>query len=177
MAGLEGESLRESVRWAMESVGLDFEDFKDRPVFALSGGEKRKVALAGVLAMKPQILLLDEPTAGLDPRSRSELWDTLRRLNGNGMSLVIATHSMDEAAATADRIYVLAGGAVLMKGIAEEIFSQSERLEALSLGVPFSQDLMRALRDRGWHVPPSALNIVDAERAVVDYLSAGRTNR
>lgn len=170
--GLRGAELRERVRWAMEWVGLDFEQYKDRPVFALSGGERRKVGLAGVLALKPSILLLDEPTAGLDPVARDELLIQLQTLHAEGLTLVIATHNMDDVAALAERVYVLAGGLVALSGETRAVFAQVERLRALSLDVPFAAALMAALRARGVDVSPDALSLDDAEVAILAHFGA-----
>ena len=102
-AGLSREEVRASVRWAMEQVGLGFEEYKDRRSFALSGGERKKVALASILARRPEILLLDEPLAGLDPRSRDELLAGLRRLAGLGLTILVSSHQMDDLAGLVER--------------------------------------------------------------------------
>lgn len=170
--GLRGRELRERVRWAMEWVGLDFEQYKDRPVFALSGGERRKVGLAGVLALKPQILLLDEPTAGLDPVARAELLDQLQALQAEGVTLVLATHNMDDVAALAERVYVLAGGQVVLSGATRALFAQVDRLRELSLDVPFAVSLGAALRARGVDVPPDALGLDEVEAAILAHFGA-----
>lgn len=126
--GLSGEALREAVRWAMEAVGLDFAGFKDRLTWRLSGGQRRKVALAGVLALRPKVLVLDEPTAGLDPASRLELLALLRALHGQGMALVVASHNMADMAALTERLTVLQGGRVVATGPTAQVLAEREAL-------------------------------------------------
>ena len=130
----------------------------------------RKAALAGVLALRPRILLLDEPTSGLDPQTRSEVWRCLLSLNGKGVTLVIATHNMDEAAMLAHRIYVLNEGKIAMQGGTRNVFGESEKLESLGLGVPFTASLMAALRKRGWEIP----SLVRPGRVKPDHARPGR---
>jgi energy-coupling factor transport system ATP-binding protein len=135
--GLKGKELARRVKWAMDLAGLPFSLFRDRPVYALSGGEKRKAALAGVLALKGDVLLLDEPSAGLDPLSRRELHRILLDLQKQGTSLVIATHDMDEAALLAHQVLLMNGGKVLLSGPPAEVFSQAARLKEAGLEAPF----------------------------------------
>jgi energy-coupling factor transport system ATP-binding protein len=171
LVGLGRDELRERVRWAMELVGLDFEGYKDRPVITLSGGERRKVGLAGVLALRPEVLLLDEPTAGLDPAARRDLLQRLSRLRAEGMTLVVATHNMDDVAALADRVYVLDRGCVALQGTTRQVYAQAERLRALGLDVPWVTSLMTALYDRGLPVPLDVLTSEEAEDVLVEVLS------
>jgi energy-coupling factor transporter ATPase len=137
--GLKGKELAHRVKDSMELAGLSFIDFKDRPVHALSGGEKRKAAIAGVLAMKPSVLLMDEPSAGLDPLSRDELYRMMEELKAQGTAIVLSTHDMDEAYSLGDRIFLLDKGILLTQGTADEIFSQSDLLKKHGLGLPFVQ--------------------------------------
>ena len=166
-AGLRGVELRERVQWAMELVGLDFQGYKDRLAGTLSGGERRKAGLAGVLALRPAILLLDEPTAGLDPAARNDLLAQLTVLHKQGVTMVIATHNMDDVAALADSVYVLAEGRVALHGSPREVFAQVEALEALGLSVPSVVSVMVALRARGLGVPLGVLDLDEAEAAIV----------
>jgi energy-coupling factor transport system ATP-binding protein len=157
---LKGEpNLRETVRWAMEMVGLDFEGFKDRLTFTLSGGERRKVALASILAMRPQVLLLDEPSAGLDPLSRREVLANLRRLKSQGITLVLSSHHMEDIAEMADRVTVLDRGRDVMQGSSEGIFSSVEQLESYGLEPPLVATVAAAMRARGWPLPPCTLRV------------------
>ncbi len=150
LQGLPRPELRERVRRAMTLVGLDFDAYKDRFTFNLSGGEKRKVALASVLAMEPRLLLLDEPTAGLDPASRSELLDRLAGLREAGITLVISSHCMEDLAALTERLTVLSEGREAFGGAVSEVFTRGDELRALRLDVPPATRLAEALQARGW---------------------------
>lgn len=135
--GIERPERRERVRWAMEMVGLDFDMFKDRLTLSLSGGEMRKVAVAGVLALKPEVLVLDESTSGLDPSSRREMLSRLDRLHREeGTTLVLVSPSMEEIAGHVDRVHVLENGSTVMHGSVREVFAQPERLRQYGLDVP-----------------------------------------
>ncbi len=148
--GMEREERRERVKWAMEMVGLDFEKFKDRFTFSLSGGEMRKAALAGVLALKPEMLILDESTSGVDPRSRKELLERLLMLHKeHGLTLVFVSPNMEDMAGLVDRIYVLDEGRTVMSGTTREIFSQPEELRRHGLGVPQVAEVAHELVARG----------------------------
>jgi energy-coupling factor transporter ATPase len=173
LAGLEGRELRQRVQWAMEAVGLDFALFKDRPTFALSGGERRRAGLAGVLAMKPEVLLLDEPSAGLDPAGHEDLMERLAELRDEGMTLVIATHEMDDAASLADRLYVLEEGRVRISGRPEQVFADRETLASCGLRQPTTVALMSELRCLGVAVPLTALTVDEAERILRSLLEIG----
>ncbi|MBU0493417.1 MAG: ATP-binding cassette domain-containing protein [Chloroflexi bacterium] len=145
--GLDREAVRERVSWAMKMAGLPFLAYKDRFTQSLSGGEQRKAALAGVLALRPRVLLLDEPTAGLDPQARRVLLATLRHLNQQeGVTLVIATHAMEDVAALAHRAYVLNRGQIVAAGPPRQLFQEPDRLTALGLEVPEVTALMHRLR-------------------------------
>ncbi len=173
--GLRGEELRERVREAMGAVGLPFEAFKDRPLYSLSGGEKRRVALAGVLAIKPEILVLDEPTAGLDPQGHQDIVERITTLQRDwGTTLVIVSHNMEEIARLCDRVYVLANGKTILSGTPREVFSQPERLIELGLGVPQVTAAMQALHNRGLGVRTDMLTVDEAERAIVELAPEGR---
>jgi len=135
--GLERPERRERVRWAMEMVGLDFAAFKDRFTVSLSGGEMRKVALAGVLALKPEVLILDESTSGLDPRSRRDMLARLSALHHDeALTLVFVSPSMEEIAGLVDRVYVMDQGRIALHGPTREVFAQADRLRQCGLDVP-----------------------------------------
>lgn len=150
---LSREEVRARVRKAMEAVGLGFEEYKDRLTFSLSGGEKRRVVLAGVLALEPEVLVLDEPTAGLDPVGRQQLLDTLRVLHQQGVTLVIISHNMEELASICHRLYVIADGRTVLEGAPGQIFGQTATLRQLGLDVPAVTQVMEALTQRNLIAP------------------------
>ncbi len=164
--------VAERVDEALHAVGLDPSRFGDRSPFALSGGEMRRVALAGVLAMRPTVLVLDEPTAGLDPRGKEEILARLELLHRQGLAVVVITHNMDEVARLADRVVVLAEGRVVMTGSPAEIFRRDEDLRRVGLGLPQAARLVRALRARGLPVA-DALTMSAARAAIVAAVRAG----
>jgi len=157
----ERETLRQTVQLAMEMVGLDFETFKDRLTFTLSGGERRKVALASLIAMHPQVLLLDEPTAGLDPRSRNETLRSLEKLRQQGLTLVLSSHHMEDIAELSDSLTVLHKGRTLLDGAAEEVYSNVSLLEEHGLEAPLVTRAAVRLRELGWDIPRCILRIGD----------------
>lgn len=170
--GLPLKEVRERVKWAMDVVGLDFEEMKDRQTFALSGGQKRKVALAGILALKPKILVLDEPTAGLDPRSRKELLDKIKRLNKEEkLTVVFVSHNMEEVAMLADRIYVMAGGTDVLSGTPKEIFTDKEKLQRHQIGTPETVQVLYKLTDLGYQVKTDAFSITEAADEIIKVLA------
>ncbi|MBX6394717.1 MAG: energy-coupling factor transporter ATPase [Alicyclobacillaceae bacterium] len=147
--GLPIDEVRERVRWALEVVGIPFE-WKDRPVYALSGGQRRKVAIAGVLALKPEVLVLDEPTAGLDPRSRDELLGHLLRLNREEkLTLIFITHNLTEVARFADQVILMQRGTAVWSGPPEELFSDPDRCARWHVGVPPHVEVLHRLWQRG----------------------------
>jgi energy-coupling factor transporter ATPase len=157
----EKEHLKEKVQQAMEKVGLDFEKFKDRLIFTLSGGERRKVALACTLALEPKILLLDEPTAGLDPSSRRSLMKYLLRLREQGVTLLLSSHQMEDMALITDELTVMDHGDDVITGSTREVFSQSKRLFNLGLETPAATTTARMLAERGLPVSQGVLNADD----------------
>lgn len=169
----DGANLRETVRWAMDMVGLDFEGFKDRLTFTLSGGEKRKVTLASTLAMRPQVLLLDEPSAGLDPLSRREVLANLSMLQSQGITLVLSSHHMEDVAELADNVTVLDQGRDVMQGNNETIFSSVEQLESYGLEPPIVAKVAAMMRSRGWPLPPCTLRVGDFVKCISEILEAG----
>jgi energy-coupling factor transport system ATP-binding protein len=167
---LPHDEVRERVRQAMEAVGLPFE-YKDRLTSELSQGEKRRLALAGVLAMQPQVLVLDEPTAGLDPQGRRDLLRTLGQwrttngpaepVSGRAHTMVLASHNMEDIAALCTRVYVLVNGVMVLDGTPREVFAQPEMLIEHGLTVPTVTEVMLLLRQRGY--PVSAAVLTDEE--------------
>lgn len=162
---LSREEVRARVRKAMTAVGLDFDEFKDRLTFALSGGQMRRVAIAGVLALEPTVLVLDEPTAGLDPQGRAHLMEHLLALHQTGITLVIISHNMDELAAICDRLYVLADGRTVMQGTPAQVFAQPDQLRQLGLDVPMATAVVEELRAAG--LVETGETVYTLERAIV----------
>ena len=152
--GLSKEEIGERVRYAMDCVHLDFEKYSERSPFELSGGQMRRVAIAGVLAMKPAVLILDEPTAGLDPRGRDRILTMLEELHAReNVTIVMVSHSMDDMARLATRLVVMAEGKILASGTPREIFAQEDMMVSAGLGVPEAARLCRALRAKGLDLP------------------------
>jgi energy-coupling factor transporter ATPase len=172
--GLDQGAVRERVRWAMEMVGLPFLAYKDRFTQGLSGGERRKAALAGVLALGPRLLLLDEPTSGLDPQSRQSLVDTLRRLNcEEGMTLLMVTHAMEDVVALADRAVVLDGGRVVAEATPRQLFSDPGLPVRHGLEPPAVAMLMHQLRAAGAAVRTDVMSVDEAVLALSAALAGG----
>jgi energy-coupling factor transport system ATP-binding protein len=172
--GLPLKEVRERVKWAMDVVGLDFEEMKDRQTFALSGGQKRKVALAGILALKPKILVLDEPTAGLDPRSRNELLDKIKYLNKEEkLTVVFVSHNMEEVAYLADRVYVMADGTDVLTGTPKDIFTDKDKLQRYQIGTPETVQVLYRLNDLGYDVNTAAFTIDEASNEISKVLAGG----
>lgn len=164
MLGREG--LRERVKWAMELVGLDFEEYKDRVSSTLSGGEQRKVALAASLAVKPSLLVLDEPTAGLDPHSRQMLLANLRRLHDEGVQILFSSHNMDDIASMVQNLTILSRGRTLVTQPIHQVFTDREMLLEAGLEQPTSVRLAQALRYHGWPVSRTAVTLPDIQKEI-----------
>jgi energy-coupling factor transport system ATP-binding protein len=148
---------------ALAAVGLDEPGIAARSPFALSGGQMRRVAIAGVLAMSPQVLVLDEPAAGLDPQGRSEILGQVKRLHAErGITVILISHNMEEVARLAERLLVFAGGRLVMDGSPAEVFSRGGELRQLGLDVPAGAQALEALRQLGWDLPASAGGVDEA---------------
>jgi energy-coupling factor transport system ATP-binding protein len=151
--GLGKDEVAARVAWALEMVGLDSEEMGERVPFTLSGGEVRRVALAGVLAMRPEVLILDEPTAGLDPQGRRELLEQMRRWQEEvGMTLILVSHDLDELARVVERVVLLDDGRAATDGSARRVLSDGPLLRAAGLDVPQPVALLHMLREAGWDV-------------------------
>ncbi|RYL92557.1 energy-coupling factor transporter ATPase [Sporolactobacillus sp. THM7-4] len=170
--GLPLNEVRKRVKWAMEMVGLSFNEMKDRPTYALSGGQKRKVALAGVLALKPEILVLDEPTAGLDPYSKNELLEKIKKLNREEkITVIFISHNLEEVSFLAHRLYVLANGKNLVDGTPNDLFSNKEILEKYKIGTPDSVDILYKLKDAGFSINPRLFDVSCVAAQIFSILS------
>ena len=171
--GLAADEVERRVLAALSAVGLD-ESVLDKSPFALSGGQKRRVAIAGVMAMEPEVLILDEPTAGLDPRGRESILQMLREYHETrGSTVVLVSHSMEEIARNAQRIIVLSDGGVCMEGTPAEVFARADELEAVGLDVPQSTKIAAALRRRGMAVEGSIFTVDALERAILPKKEVG----
>jgi energy-coupling factor transport system ATP-binding protein len=171
--GLPPDVRRERVRWAMEMVGLDFDHFKNRFTFSLSGGERRKVAIAGVLALRPRILVLDESTSGIDPSGRKDLLDRIADLRrAHGVTLVFVSSNMEEVASLVDRIYIVENGRTVMSGTARDVFARPEVLAGYGLGVPAVSAVADALVKTGVPMPRMPLTVSEAAEDVWKILSS-----
>lgn len=173
--GLNEKQVDESVRWACQLVGLDYERMKTKSPFELSGGQKRRVAIAGVLAMKPEFLILDEPTAGLDPVGRDEILAQIYRLyQEENMTIVLVTHSMEDIAKLATRIVVIDSGKILMDDTPKKVFEEKETLSRIGLAVPQVTDVMHALKKRGYAVRTDCITVQEAFEEIKRWLEEQR---
>lgn len=167
--GLDGDETDRRVRRAAEFVGLSEEHLKKSP-FDLSGGEKRRAAIAGVMAMEPEVLILDEPTAGLDPRGREIILSLVRTYREQtGSTVILVSHSMEDVAKTADKVLVLNRSRVAMFGTVPEVYSRTDELEEMGLSVPQITKIFRALHDRGFDVSPSVFTVSQGADELIRY--------
>ena len=161
--GLNGTQVNRQVRWALEMVGLDPAEVEGRVPFTLSGGEMRRVALAGILAMRPDVLILDEPTAGLDPQGQRDL---LGRIGDwqeeTGLTLILVSHDLDQLARVVDRMVLLQGGQIVSDGPTRRVLSDGGLLRSVGLDVPQSVALLEALHQGGWQVRTDQLMLEEA---------------
>ncbi len=171
--GLSDAEIDERVREAAKWVGLR-EDLLEKSPFELSGGEKRRAAIAGVMAMRPRVLILDEPTAGLDPRGRDLILNRIRAYQQEfHTTVLLVSHSMEDIARVADRVLVLNRGEVAMFKPTAEIFSHAAELEKMGLSVPAVTKVFLKLRERGFAVPETVYTVEDAARALLTCLEGG----
>lgn len=167
--GLDNYEINRRVENALRLVGLSADVAAHSP-FDLSGGQKRRVAIAGVLAMEPEVLILDEPTAGLDPRAHDEILELIRRLHRKrGTTIILVTHSMDDAARMADRLCVMKEGSLFLTGKPEEIFQHAEALEQSGLALPQVTQVMQELARRGIGINPACYTVEQAAQAILAY--------
>jgi energy-coupling factor transport system ATP-binding protein len=165
--GLEEGYVKQRVIEAMTLVGMDYETYKDKSPFELSGGQKRRVAIAGVLAMKPDVLILDEPTAGLDPQGRDEILGQLKTLHDREqLTVIIVSHSMEDMAKIANRLIVMNQGKVVLDGAPRTVFKEIETLESIGLAVPQISYLVRELNAKGFELPDDIITVQGAIDAI-----------
>ncbi len=171
--GLSESEINERVQYACQAVGLDKSYYEKSP-FELSGGQKRRVAIAGVLAMKPSILILDEPTAGLDPKGRNELFEQLKGMHKDlGLTIVLISHSMEDVARYVDRLLVLYKGQKAYEGTPREVFAYGKELEEIGLAMPQIRYIMDALKAKGMNIDTDVLTVEEAAMKIKAYLRSG----
>lgn len=167
--GLDEKEIQIRVKESMEAVGLNYEVFKDKSPFELSGGQKRRVAIAGVIAMKPEVLILDEPTAGLDPGGRDEIFELIKNLHKeNDITIILSSHSMDDMAKLAKTIIVMNKGEIEFIGTPKEVFkSNTSRLKEIGLDIPQVLGLALKLREKGFDIKEDILTIEEAQEEIL----------
>lgn len=172
---LSEEEIKSRVVTSMELVGLSYDDLKDISPFKLSGGQKRRVAIAGVLAMQPKYLILDEPTAGLDPKAHRELMQNLNNLHKKqNVNIILVSHSMDDIAKFADRLVILSQGRILADGVPSEIFQNDDILQRAGLAPPSAMQYLKKLKASGLDISTNAMTIDEAEEILVKFIKNKR---
>lgn len=173
--GLSDDEILKRVKRALEIVGVDFEENKDKSPFDLSGGQRRRVAIAGVLAMEPEVLILDEPTAGLDPRGRDEILNEIKNLHKEyKMTVILVSHSMEDIARLVDRLIVMYKGKNILTGEPREVFKNIETLENIGLGVPQVTYLSRELKKRGFDIREDVITVEEAMDEILKYIRSAK---
>lgn len=171
--GLSEEEIKARVEYGCKAVGLD-ESYYAKSPFELSGGQKRRVAIAGVLAMNPNILILDEPTAGLDPKGRNELFVQLKKMHEElGLTIVLISHSMEDVARYVDRLLVLYKGKKAYEGTPREVFAHGIELEKIGLAMPQIRYIMNELKAKGMDIDTDVLTVEEAAAQITAYLRSG----
>lgn len=171
--GYSDEEVDEKVKQALKMVGLSFEESKDKSPFDLSGGQRRRVAIAGVLAMDPKVLILDEPTAGLDPRGRDAILKEIKLLHDKyGKTIVLVSHSMEDIAKLVERIIVMNEGKCILSGKPRDVFQEADVLIDVGLGIPQVTALVRRLRQSGINIKDDILTVEEAKQEIIKYLGS-----
>lgn len=166
--GFSEEEVLEQVKKSMKMVGLDYNTYKDVSPFDLSGGQKRRVAIAGVIAMNPKVLILDEPTAGLDPKGREEILAQIREFNSKyGMTVILVSHSMEDVVRVAQKVIVMNKGKVELSGEIKDVFKEVDKLESIGLGVPQVTYLMKRLREAGYNISDDIYTVEQAKKEIL----------
>lgn len=169
--GLNEEEVNKRVKRAMDTVGLEYEIYRNLSPFELSGGQKRRVAIAGVVAMEPRILILDEPTAGLDPKGRDEILHQIKLLHHQyDMTTIIVSHSMEDVAKIASRVIVMNEGRCILEGSCSKVFNEVETLERIGLAVPQVKYMQRALKEKGFYISDEIYTVEQAKREILKLL-------
>lgn len=172
--GMPDEEIDITVRKSLEMVGLSYDEIADRSPFELSGGQKRRVAIAGVIAMKPEVLILDEPTSGLDPYVHQEVLNMIRKIHKESTGIIIfVSHNMRDVANMSDKVLVMDRGSVVAFDTPDEIFKKRDMLRNIGLSTTPSAVLFDKLDERGIHIETDAVRIDDVEEALFGYLTGG----
>lgn len=175
--GLSEEEIEERVKEAIELVGLDYENIKDRSPFELSGGQKRRVAIAGVVAMRPEVLILDEPTAGLDPKAHKDVLDMVEEVHAKtGNITILVSHNMADIARLSDKVLVIDNGHLVTMGTPKEVFSHRDELSEVGLDLPPITNLTEMLRTRGMDIEETILTVDEAAKQIAQYLKSKGNN-
>ncbi|MGI6177850.1 MAG: energy-coupling factor transporter ATPase [Eubacterium sp.] len=173
--GLSDDEINERVKESLDIVGLDYESIKDRSPFELSGGQKRRVAIAGIVAMKPEVLILDEPTAGLDPGAHADIIKMIRGIRAEeNVTIIFVSHNMGDVAELSDKVIVMDEGKIFMTGTPREVFSNREKLAAIGLDVPPAAELMHKISECGVSVRTDLLCVEEAEEEILRILKEKR---
>lgn len=169
--GLSEEEIQNRVKRALKVVGIDYEKYKDKSPFELSGGQKRRIAIAGVIAMEPKVLILDEPTAGLDPKGRDEILAEIKNLHSEyKMTIILVSHSMEDVAKLVDRLIVMYKGKNILTGTPREVFKEIDTVEKVGLAVPQVTYLVRELRKKGFNIKEDVITVEEAKKELIKIL-------
>ena len=173
--GLSKDEIQDRVVKSMQMVGLDYEKYKDLSPFELSGGQKRRVAIAGVIAMEPDVLILDEPTAALDPKGRDDILTQIKKLHDDySMTIILVSHSMEDVAKIAEKVIVMDKGKIALQGDVGYVFSKAQTLENIGLAVPQITYLMIELKKRGFPVSDNIFTVKQAKEELIKVLRRGQ---
>ncbi|NLL58816.1 MAG: energy-coupling factor transporter ATPase [Firmicutes bacterium] len=166
--GLEGDELEERVRYGLELMELDYKTYKDRSPFNLSGGEKRRVAMAGILAMRPEVVILDEPTAGMDPAGRRRLMGQIERLHREeNLTVILVTHNMEEVSRLAERLFVFSKGQLVLQGTPSVVFQSASLIRGIGLDLPPLTDLLHRLKECGQNIRTDLFSLEETGREIL----------
>ena len=170
--GIEGDELDRTIRESIELVGLNYEKVKDKSPFELSGGQKRRVAIAGVIAMNPSILILDEPTAGLDPTAHRDILNMIRKIHKTrGIIIIFVSHNMGDVADMCDQVLVMDDGKIILDGSPEYVFSQKKTLDEVGLGLPPVTEILDRISEEIPEFHAAALDMKEAADAIEEFLN------
>jgi energy-coupling factor transport system ATP-binding protein len=168
--GLEKDELEERVRYGLELMELDYKTYKDRSPFNLSGGEKRRVAMAGILAMRPEAVILDEPTAGMDPAGRRRLMGQIERLHREeNLTVILVTHNMEEVSRLAERLFVFSKGQLVLQGTPSVVFQSASLIREIGLDLPPLTDLLSRLKECGKNIRTDLFSLEETGREILQH--------